>query len=95
MKNEQIIREIADQIYEKETVRRLLEKGQEIPLHTMRGWAQRGYKLKEGERGIETKLWRKGRTSKKWDFYLCRSYLFRADQVEKDDQIPYEDAFVM
>ena len=38
----------------------MLENGQEIPLHTMQGWAQRGpYRIKKGEHGFETKLWRK------------------------------------
>lgn len=57
------------------------------------------YKIKKGEHGIETRLWRKKRKSEadrektevqsdeaadqRRDFYLCKAFLFRADQVEK------------
>ena len=62
------------------------------------------YKIKKGEHGLETKLWRKRKrkadekNSKKneesdaetaddnKDFYLCKAFLFRADQVEKVDK---------
>ena len=77
----------------------------EIPLHTVQGWNMRGpYKIKKGEHGIETKLWRKRKrkaheknsekneesdaetADNNKDFYLCKAFLFRDDQVEKVDK---------
>lgn len=105
MTNEQIIMDIAFEVYGQDAVMEMLENGQEIPLHTMKGWAQRGpYKIKKGEHGIETRLWRKkkkkdqGRNEKNEDnkdneeepdnrdFYLCKSFLFRADQIERVEE---------
>ncbi len=60
MTNEQIIQEIAIQVYGEDAVMEMLEEGIEIPLHTVQGWASRGpYKIKKGEHGIETRLWKK------------------------------------
>lgn len=108
MTNEQIIMDIAMEIYGKDSVMEMLENGQDIPLHTMQGWAQRGpYRIKKGEHGFETKLWRKkkkkdqGRNENNEDnkdnenneekpdnrdFYLCKSFLFRADQIERVEE---------
>lgn len=80
----------------------LLEAGKEIPLHTFRGWEAAGkrdgvtYRIKRGEHGIETKLWKKKMTKKtdsdkenpaagetKDEFYLAKAYLFWKDQVEE------------
>ena len=99
MTNEQIIMDIAMEIYGKDSGMEMLENGQEIPLHTMQGWAQRGpYRIKKGEHGFETKLWRKKKKknqdkeedkendtagNENRDFYLCKSFLFRGDQVER------------
>ena len=100
MTNEQIIYEIAVQLYGDAAVQRMIEEDGEIPLHTVQGWAQRGpYKIKKGEHGLETRLWRKKKKSEikgakeeaqvdkaadqQRDFYLCKVFLFRADQVEK------------
>lgn len=101
MTNEQIIEEIAKQIYGEEAVMQMIDEGIEIPLHTVQGWNLRGkYKVKKGEHGIETRLWRKRKKKKaepeddekadsntsdpdqKKDFYMCKAFLFRADQVE-------------
>lgn len=100
MTNEQIIYEIAVQIYGDAAVQRMIEEDGEIPLHTVQGWAQRGpYKIKKGEHGIETRLWRRKKKAKSAEpekmneqdgenanenreFYLCKAFLFRADQVE-------------
>ena len=56
------------------------------------------YRVKKGEHGIETRLWKRkkntaARSEEKKDeeqgtdthsgFYLCKSYLFRADQIER------------
>ena len=100
MTNEQIIADIAMTIYGEDDVMEMLEKGEEIPLHTVQGWASRGpFKIKKGEHGIETRLWKKKIHKDKKDesdqtdpedytnrdFYLCKSFLFRADQVERRD----------
>ena len=53
MTNEQIIADIAMTIYGEDVVMEMLENGEEIPLHTVQGWASRGpYKIKKGERHI-------------------------------------------
>ena len=97
MNNEKIIEEIAMTIYGEDTVRQMIERGEEIPLHTVKGWAARGpYRVKKGEHGLETRLWkrRKGRTQEDGEepkegeadnkgFYLCKAFLFSAEQVEK------------
>lgn len=95
MTNQQIIAEIAKEIYGEEAVEKLQEEGKEIPLHTLKGWALRGpYRIKQGEHGIETRLWqrRKGKQDNEEstdddegqaDFVLVKSYLFREDQIEK------------
>ncbi len=65
MNNEQIIQQIAAQIYGEDKVAEMLLSGQEIPLHTLKGWNQRKcrtgyrYKVKKGEHGIECRLWKK------------------------------------
>ena len=101
MTNEQIIYEIAVQLFGEEVVEQMMEEFGEIPLHTMQGWAMRGnYRVKKGEHGLECRLWKKKKNknsdkqSRDADdeedkdnptnrsFYLCKSYLFRADQVE-------------
>ena len=65
MTNEQIIYEIAVQLYGDAAVQRMIEEDGEIPLHTVQGWAQRGpYKIKKGEHGIETRLWRRKKKAK-------------------------------
>ena len=79
----------------------MLSEGIEPPLHTLQGWASRGFKIKKGDHAIvETKLWKKKKKSKKesdqsdsdepstqipanGDFYMCRSFLFGMEQVEK------------
>lgn len=95
MTNQQIITDIAREIYGDEAVENMLEEGKEIPLHTLKGWALRGpYRIKKGEHGIETRLWqrRKGKlvneesaddAENPADFVLVKSYLFREDQIEK------------
>lgn len=102
MTNEQIIANVAisEGIYTEEEINEMLEAGKEIPLHTLQGWNERGkiigkrIKIKKGEHGIETRLWRKKNEKSKEEeemsgeevlnkeFYLAKSYLFRYDQVE-------------
>ena len=60
MTNEQIITELAMQLYGEDKVMEMIEEGIEPPLHTLQGWALRGYKIKKGEHAlVETKLWKK------------------------------------
>lgn len=93
MTNEQIIADaaISAGIYTSEEIEVMIKSGKEIPLHTLKGWDIRGRKIKVGEHGIETKLWKK--KSKKdgqeddsevtdKDFYLAKAFLFTKDQVE-------------
>lgn len=98
MTNEQIIADIAATIYGEDTVMTMLATGEDIPLHTLKGWAARGpFRVKKGEHGLETKLWKKRKRidkdvsedenetteeSTNKDFYMAKAFLFRADQVE-------------
>ncbi len=94
MTNQQIIADIAVAIYGEDAVRNMIECGEEIPLHTARGWLARGFRVKEGKKGLETRLWKKKRSSssveekEKTDkdsdegFYLAKAFLFRRDQIE-------------
>jgi hypothetical protein len=60
MTNEQIITEQAVRLFGEEDVRKMIENGIEPPLHTLQGWAARGYKVKKGSHAVaETKLWKK------------------------------------
>ena len=53
------------QVYGEDTVMEMIQNGIEIPLHTLQGWASRGpYKIKKGEHGIETRLWKKKKSQK-------------------------------
>lgn len=107
MTNEQIIADIAATIYGEDAVMEMIENGDDIPLHTIKGWDEVGkrkgvkYKVRKGEHGIETRLWKKKKNkgtkneevnensnndneelTTNRDFYLCKSFLFRQDQVE-------------
>lgn len=97
MTNEQIIADIASSIYGEDVVMSMLENGEDIPLHTVKGWAARGpFRVKKGEHGLETRLWKKKKNkdpedssdegtteeSVNKDFYMAKAFLFRADQVE-------------
>lgn len=106
MTNEQIITEIAMQLYGEDKVMEMIEEGIEPPLHTLQGWASRGYKIKKGEHAVvETRLWKKKKKKKSdgeaeqpepeeqdgqiptnRDFYMCRSFLFGVEQVEKAEK---------
>ncbi len=99
MTNEQIIADVAISagLYTEKEIVELIEAGKEIPLHTFKGWTARGpYKIKAGEHGIETRLWKKKNKKKddkgeevepKTDFYLAKAYLFSSDQVELQEEI--------
>lgn len=95
MTNEQIIADIAASIYGEETVASMIANGEDIPLHTVKGWNERGsYHVKKGEHGIQTRLWKKRKGKKSLDvekgdnkvdnnFFLAKAFLFRADQMER------------
>lgn len=103
MTNEEIIAGVAisSGIYTEEEVNEMLEDGREIPLHTLQGWSVRGkrigktIKIKKGEHGIETRLWKKKDEKVKDEvepvneqeqlnrkFYLAKAYLFTKEQIE-------------
>lgn len=93
MNNAKIIAQIAicNGLYPEEELKAMLAKGQEIPLHTYKGWKDRGMTVRKGEQGIECKLWKKKAVKKNDDdkesseddgFYLTKSYLFTIEQVE-------------
>ncbi len=89
MNNAQIIMAIATSLYGEKCVTGLVSNGVEIPLHTAKGWADRGYRIKKGEHGIETRLWKKKRGIEGDDiqnpYYKAKAFLFTADQVVKEE----------
>lgn len=82
MNNKDIIKEIAisEGIVTEEEADRLEVKGDDIPLHTVSGWRQKGYSVKAGEQGIEARLWKKKEGENR--FYKQKAYLYTRDQVE-------------
>lgn len=88
MNNNEKIKEIAISLYGEEAISKMEESGEDIPLHTIKGWAAIGhYKVKKGEHGIQTKLWKK-RNRKDSDeaedaYYLAKAYLFSREQIEE------------
>ncbi len=93
MNNDEIINNVAISIYGKDEVDEMLARGMDIPVHTASGWKMRGaYKVKEGEKPIQTKLWkmRSGASpsdsnepdAQKPRFYLSKAYLYCREQVE-------------
>ena len=101
MTNEQIIASIAITVYGEDAVTNMIDKGEDIPLHTIKGWAKRGhYRVKKGEHGIETRLWKRKRKdteesdddkiniddASNKDFYMAKAFLFRKDQVERVEE---------
>lgn len=94
MKNEEIIARIAvaNGIYTIEEIENMIAQGQEIPLHTFKGWKDRGMTVRKGEHGVTCKLWKKKNKKQaeedKGDeengFYLTKSYLFSREQVEEE-----------
>ena len=82
MKNREIIARaaVAAGILSSEEAEDMVKRGEDIPFHTMQGWNLRGnYHVKEGEEGMEVKLWRKKEGEEK--FYLAKSFLYREDQL--------------
>lgn len=84
MKNKEIIARaaVAAGILTRKDADEMVKRGEDIPFHTIQGWNLRGdYRVKEGEEGIEVKLWRKKEGEEK--FYLAKSFLFSKDQLIK------------
>ncbi len=87
MKNDEIISEIAASVYGEAAVQDMIRQGKEIPMHSLIGWKKRGYRVKAGEHGIETRLWKKRKNApenEKDSFYLTKTFLFTENQVEED-----------
>ena len=86
MNNSQIINSIAASIYGREEVMEMVAQGIEPPVHTALGWKMRGnYKVKDGEVGIDVKLWKKRKESSEGQepqFYLSKAVLYCREQVE-------------
>ncbi len=86
MTNEEIIarKAISEGLFTEEEIIRRIKNDIDIPLHTSRGWKERGYTVKKGEKGVICRLWkRRDSTSEQTQFYQTKSPLFREDQVEK------------
>lgn len=99
MTNEEIILSEAIKIYGEDKVQEMINNGEEIPLHTYQGWMERGpYRVKKGEHGIETRLWKRKKKDENKDgnyeeqeslipsnrdFFLAKAFLFKMEQVEK------------
>ena len=84
MKNGEIIARaaVASGILSNEEVEDMVKRGEDIPFHTIQGWNLHGdYRVKEGEEGLEVKLWRKKEGEEK--FYLAKAFLYREDQLIK------------
>lgn len=87
MKNDDIIAEIAISVYGEKPVQEMIRQGREIPLHSLSGWKKRGFRVKKGEHGIETKLWMKRKSASENEeaqFYLAKTFLFADNQVERE-----------
>ena len=82
MNNKEIIREIAinNGIVTTEEAIAIEEKGDDIPLHTVSGWRQKGYTVRAGEEGIEARLWQKKDGENR--FYKKKAYLYTKNQVD-------------
>lgn len=89
MTNEEIIADVATSIYGEDAVMDMLEKGLEIPLHTLQGWASRGFKIKKGAHAVaETKLWKKRKKKSNGE-------IEKLESEEQTDQIPTDRDFYM
>ncbi len=87
MTNEEIIarKAISEGLFTEDEIIRRIEQDEDIPLHTVRGWEDRGYRVKKGERGIICQLWRRNNTGKETMFYKTKGQLFTGKQVEKGE----------
>ena len=62
MKNQEIIAKAAVQagLLPADEAKRMIEAGEDIPMHTLQGWKLRGnYHVKEDAEPLEVKLWKR------------------------------------
>ena len=81
VKNQEIIADAAVKagILTAEEAKLRLDRGEDIPLHTISGWKLRSdCSVKEGEEPMEVKLWKKNEDGR---FYLAKSYLYMESQM--------------
>lgn len=101
MTNEQIIADIAVRIWGKDTVEdMLIQGGIPLHTARGWASLDPAFRIKKGEHGIATRLWKKrrrknistdenevqqGSTPNNSEYYLAKAYLFRGDQVVKEE----------
>lgn len=84
MKNQEIIAKAAVQagLLLADKAKRMIEAGEDIPLHTLQGWKLRGnYHVKEDAEPLEVKLWKRQEDGR---FYLAKAYLYSKEQMVKE-----------
>lgn len=84
MKNQEIIAKAAIQagLLPVDEAKRMIEAGEDIPLHTLQGWKLRGnYHVKEDAEPLEVKLWKRQEDGR---FYLAKAYLYSKEQMVKE-----------
>ena len=84
MKNQEIIAKAAIQagLLPADEAKRMVEVGEDIPLHTLQGWKLRGnYHVKEDAEPLEVKLWKRQEDGR---FYLAKAYLYSKEQMVKE-----------
>lgn len=84
MKNQEIIAKAAVQagLLPADEAKRMIEAGEDIPMHTLQGWKLRGnYHVKEDAEPLEVKLWKRQEDGR---FYLAKAYLYSKEQILKE-----------
>ena len=84
MKNQEIIAKAAVQagLQTADEAKRMIEAGEDIPMHTLQGWKLRGnYHVKEDAEPLEVKLWKRQEDGR---FYLAKAYLYSKEQIVKE-----------
>lgn len=72
---------VGEGMYSLEEALWLLENDEEIKLHTLQCWNRQGdYQVKEGEKGIEVKLWKKKEEGS--GFYKTKAFLYKRNQLQ-------------
>lgn len=97
MTNQEILQGLAVSIWGEKAVENMINNGKDIPLHTVKHWQKMNFAIKRGEKGIETRLWRRRKRKDvpddetehvptNGDYYLCKAFVFRGDQVTKIEE---------
>lgn len=100
MTNQEIVAHeaIVNKIYTQEQIESMALTMQDFGLHTYGEWRKAGYQVRKGEKArIKTYLWKKskkpeyeeaedGKVKKNQRFFLCKTYLFTRDQVDKIEE---------